>query len=77
MQVAHVIRERDSDTIFKVKRSRSQGAGAYWGGSRAACFTLSYERDVKEVAYRFFLPHGRIAIASLSVLTAIFQVNLG
>ena len=40
-EVAHVT--RDSDTTFKVKRSRSQGAGAYCGGlPPIACYYCYY-----------------------------------
>ena len=47
-EVAHVT--SDSDTTFKVKRSRSrsQGAWAYCGGLRTACYIISRHLTQKQ-----------------------------
>jgi len=65
VEVAHVT--RDSDTTFKVKRSKVnlQGLRHIVAASRTACFTLSRESDSQVVADRFFLVTGGTAVAEL------------
>jgi len=61
-EVGHIT--RDSDTTFEVKRSKVnlQGQGHILAASRTACFTLSWEWDLKEVADTFFLATGDTTI---------------